>query len=490
MKKEKIVKLFFIFITAVLVITLASKNSPLYCFNDWWDANAFMSVGKSWLEGIIPYRDLFEQKGPILYLIYLLASLVSKTSFIGVYILEIISLIITLIFVSKIINLFVKNINYNYLGIIIFAFSSVLLKTFGHGGSAEEFTIPLFMISLYYFIRYMKFNYEINNKTILLNGIIAGIVLWIKYSLLGFWFFFAASIFIIYVLKKEYLKAFYSSLLYLLGMFIVIIPILIYFYLNHAINDLVNVYFLVNINSYSSNNSIFGKILNAITLSLYNLISNPIYLLLIVIPLIVLFFTRKKLFNKLSVGILFIAIMLTSMGTYIGGSAYFYYGYIITAFNIIGILFIINYLKTKNIKLPRKYVYLSMLIFALILTLLNDNTKYMFWQESDYAQYEFKEIIEKTDNPTLLNYNCLDIGLYTTTGITPQYYYFMKNNISRENYPEMYNEQERYIKESKPMFVVTKKKEKILEDDYFLIKEHAQVYEHRTVTYYLYKKIL
>ncbi len=487
MKKEKGKKLFFIFMIAFLVITLASKNSFLYRFNDWWDANAFMSVGKSWIKGLIPYRDLFEQKGPILYLLYAISAGISNTSFIGVYILEIINLTITLIFASKIIDLFIKDDHYKYLGIILFGFSSVFLKTFGHGGSAEEFTMPLFMISLYYFLSYLNVkDYKISKKVIFLNGLIAGIVLWIKYSLLGFWFIFEASIFFIYVFQKKYKEAILSALIFLSGMLIATIPWIIYFGYNHALNDLFNVYFLVNMNAYGTNTNILLKIIIASALAIYNLLSNPVYLLLIFIPLVILNLKHIKVFNKISSIILSIAVLFTGIGTYIGGTSYFYYGYILTSFNIIGIILILHFMKQKRIKLNRKIIGITLIVFAVEYLMICDNSQYMFWHKNDYAQYRFKEIIAKEEKPTLLNYNCLDVGLYTTTGIIPKNYYFMKNNISRKKYPEMMDEQERYIKEEKPMFVVTKREEKFLNDDYEVVSKYTQKYENMTITYYLY----
>lgn len=488
MKKKKGLEYLSIFILAFIIITIASKNSFLYRFNDWWDANAFMSVGKSMLEGLVPYRDLFEQKGPVLYLIYAISSLISRTTFIGVYFLEIISLMITLLFANKIIKLFLEDKNYNFLGLIIFGFSTIFLKTFGHGGSAEEFTMPLFMISLYYFTNYLKkANYQIPKRIILLNGIIAGIVLWIKYSLLGFWFIFEASLFFINFMQKKYKEAFMSAIIFLSGMVISTLPWLIYFGINHAISDLVNVYFLVNMAAYASNNNIVMKLLIAIGLSFYNLLTNPIYFLFILVPLVTLFVKKVDWGKKNANLILVIAILFTGLGTYIGGTSYFYYGYILTSFNIIGVLFILHFIKIKKWQVQTKGNVILLVILVIEYICICSNSSYMFLKKNDYAQFRFAKIINKEKNATLLNYNCLDVGLYTTTDITPRYYYFMKNNISNEKYPEMMREQERYLKEDKPTFVVTKRKETKLDENYEIISNYTQKYEDMMITYYLYK---
>lgn len=74
---------------AALVLALCSKTSPLYAFNDWMDANIFFTMGKSMLSGKVLYRDVFDHKGPVLYLLYGLGWLLDHTGFIGVFVLEI-----------------------------------------------------------------------------------------------------------------------------------------------------------------------------------------------------------------------------------------------------------------------------------------------------------------------------------------------------------------------------------------------------------------
>ena len=77
---------------SAVVLALCSKSSPLYAFNDWMDANIFFTMGRSMLGGRVLYRDVFDHKGPVLYLLYGLAGLVGGTDFRGVLVLEIIAM--------------------------------------------------------------------------------------------------------------------------------------------------------------------------------------------------------------------------------------------------------------------------------------------------------------------------------------------------------------------------------------------------------------
>ena len=67
---KKWVTILFCFVVSFIGLMLCSKNSFLYPFNDWVDLNAFFTVGRGIKHGMIPYLDLFEQKGPIIYFLF------------------------------------------------------------------------------------------------------------------------------------------------------------------------------------------------------------------------------------------------------------------------------------------------------------------------------------------------------------------------------------------------------------------------------------
>ena len=87
--KDTPVSKWLLLLVAAVAITICSASSPLYPLNDWVDANCFFTVGKSMLFGKVPYRDLYEQKGPLLYALYALAYPISHRSFLGVWLFEI-----------------------------------------------------------------------------------------------------------------------------------------------------------------------------------------------------------------------------------------------------------------------------------------------------------------------------------------------------------------------------------------------------------------
>ena len=97
--------LFLIFSFGILYICTAS--SPRYATNQWNDANAFLTMGRAMSSGLTIYKDIFEQKGPLLYLLHAVASLISDSSFLGVYIIQSLFLSATAFAAYKIASLYV-----------------------------------------------------------------------------------------------------------------------------------------------------------------------------------------------------------------------------------------------------------------------------------------------------------------------------------------------------------------------------------------------
>lgn len=498
MKKKKFIenKLFiilFCFFTSFFLLLICSKSSPFYPFNDWVDANAFFTMGKGLFNGKVLYKDLFEQKGPFLYFIYGIGYLISNTSFLGIFIIEVISFTICLYYCHKIINLFLNKKEY----LIILPLLGAILCTshaFTHGGSAEELCFPFLAYSLYSFLRYLIKN-EMNYSIILTNGLIAGLVFMIKYTLLGFWFIWIICILFNYFKQKEYQKFLFSVMFYLLGIFIPYGIWLIYFLIKDGLGDFIYSYFIVNIFSYTKE----GGIIIGLENFLKSLMNNGlvIFILMMAVPN----FIKDMKINKINKIFLFLAIIFSILGIYIGGVVYRYYILIVLLFSIFSFIKLIKYYqKLINKVFNWRYSYLLYITFYVIVVLssffLSDNI-YMFARDKNsLAHYKFAQIINQEKNPTILNYGKLDLGIYTLTNVVPNVKYFEEQNLNYENYPENADEQLRYIKEKKTMFVVLSSflQKKLLEqamptlfENYDLISVEKHYFEGVNLNFYLFK---
>lgn len=215
-KQYKYLIYFYCLIISLIFLFICSKSSPLYPFNNWDDSNSFFTMGKGMANGLVPYKDLFEQKGPIIYLIHAISYLISNTTFIGVFIFEVISFSIFLYFTAKIMLMYCRKIHILWAMPLI---SSIILTSyvFVAGDSAEEFCMPLLTISLYTLFNYYKNIYpnKMPTKQVILNGILAGCVLWIKYNLLGFWLGIMVALFVGLIINKKVKDAFLTCIYFL-----------------------------------------------------------------------------------------------------------------------------------------------------------------------------------------------------------------------------------------------------------------------------------
>lgn len=325
-------------LNALIFLTICSKNSFLYVFNNWDDPNSFFTMGKGMANGAIIYKDLFEQKGPILYLMHAIAYIVSNRTFIGIFIFEIISFAVFLYFIAKIMSLYVRKIHILW-GIPLISFVILSSYVFIAGDSAEEFCLPLLAMSLYGFLDYYKNTYpnKMSKKKVIINGIIAGCVLWIKYNLLGFWLGFAGFLCIGLLFHKKFKDAILTGVYFLLGMLIPTIPVLIYFAANGALYDLFQAYFFVNISCYSTQTSMTKRLLTALHDANMYVKNLKVHSTIFFVGYVYMMISKRSIPNIYGKIALTITILISAIGVYYGAN-HVYYFLILMVFMVIGLI--------------------------------------------------------------------------------------------------------------------------------------------------------
>ena len=313
------------------------------------------------MNGLVPYKDLLEQKGPILYLIYGIGYLITSKSFLGVFIIECFFQSICLFYAYKIVKLFI-NEKYTFIILPIMFTTVTTCNSFAHGGSAEEFCFPFFMISLYYFLNYLK-NKEMNSKIIFINGIIAGIVFLIKYNLCGFWLSWMMFLFFDYIFQKKFKDSFKYCFLFLVGMSIPFILFSIYFIMGNGFREFIYTYFYLNITKYGNNNgySIFRKMISSISIFINNILNGNGILICSLFLGVIIFIgaSIKNIKNKIY---LFLMILISIIFTFIGGQNLIYYSLVWILFTLLAWIQLFKWFdqmfpKVKNFK----YIYLIMI---------------------------------------------------------------------------------------------------------------------------------
>lgn len=481
--KDYIILFVFSFVFCFLFL----QSSPFYAYNAAFDPNIYFSMGKGWINGFLPYRDTFEQKGPVLYLIYGIGYLLSNTDFVGVYLIQCLFMFTNVLFAYKI-SLFFVSKGYSYF--IALLYPGLLSFMALEGGSAEEFVSTFQTIGLYLYLSYILQFGKKYKSNFFLQGLLIGLVFMLKFNLILFWLPLLSVLFIKLLFNKK-IKIFFIGLGFLiLGILTILVPFLIYFELNQGLDDFIFCYFTFNI-SYSVGNTVPSSFLLTHFL---NYFKYHWLIFSLVLVGVITFVLNKNLLRRKVYGI---GIILSFLIVYcmVLPSVHPYYYVSIYVFGLLGLIAIAT-LCSKRIDI-RLNIFTGILAILLGL-LLGFNAKRGYFIRGKEKQKEalslLLEDIKKEQNPTVLHLG-LNSVVATYADVMPTLKYFFYPNIPYEDVPLIRDQQDSYIINKQVDFVLSysdsqyynnhyKDFEPLLEN-YTLIKT---VYdESETRFYYLYK---
>lgn len=452
----------YIFIVSFLTITLNSKCSPLYPINNWTDPNFLLTVGKGIIKGLVPYRDLYEQKGPVLLFIHAVGATISFDSFHGIWILEIVFCFLFLLLIFKTTQLFFsKN---TYLLIPIAAVLTYSCTAFEAGDSAEEFCLPLMAYSLYVGCRNLLNKKLPTKKEFFFVGITSGCIFWIKYSMTGFYLGWFLT-FLIFALINRQMKNLFPGILAIIGgLLLVSIPIIAYFSINSALKDLFGAYFYNNLFRYTETETTLYQHMMLGVFLLKK--SNHAALWLGFVGIIWMLYKRRWMMCLLFITS-FLSTCLTVFG---GGRQSNYYSFIFSVFSVTGICFIAElvtcsaFLLNKIIGIKNLFSTLVLFISMLCLCFISHNIYFMEKEKDDLMQYRIAEVIKNSrfNNPSVLEYKTMATGVNTAAGLVPNTRFFCKFNL--QGFDEMEQGQDSCVKKGCADFLVIES----FQDDYFL----------------------
>lgn len=487
--------------TALVFLTIASKSSPLYPMNDWVDMHCFFTVGRGWREGMLPYRDLVEQKGPLLYAAYALASMISADSFAGVFALEAVTFSFFLFLCSKILRLYLERPIEIAVGLIMMTACIVVSRAFCHGGSLEETTMFIPTYSLYAVLRAQKEKYMLTPVQAMGQGLCAGICLMTKYTICGFYIGLALAVAVWYLYRKKG-KALLAVIGgFLAGVLLVAGLTILYFAGHGALEDLWRGYFYNNIfvytgaaESQSLAAAVWSAVHNTVSGAASRLWENKLFATLIVAGLgWMVLRARKEGIRLLTVLLSFACLAFT---TFFTGWSCTYYVLILAPFAVFGaaalmlgtgILF-----DRLSVKAWMRFGAAGVLMLACMIQVYrkSDNTYLIRYDQEDMPQFRFAETIQGRENPTLLNYGFMDGGFYFASGARPadKHFCWLMADI-----PGMMESQRACVESGRTDFVVTQNQKLsdmawIDSSLYALVDEASFRFEDDVPVYYLYQK--
>lgn len=233
-KKARIQKVTIALFLAVMAFVFL-LNSPLH---PWiqsdanTDSSVFQTIALMMRKGYMPYRDSFDHKGPLLYILNYLGQNISAYN--GIWFVEFVSLCITfgvLYEVAKIAKISdAQALIAEFIGI------SLLFHYFEGGNLTEEFALPFISIGIYIFLDYF-INQKINKMRLMLCGFcLAGVSL-LRANMIGVWIVFCIAVFIMCIATKNFIRICQFVIWFTIGFALLFLPIMIWLAVRGAFSE-------------------------------------------------------------------------------------------------------------------------------------------------------------------------------------------------------------------------------------------------------------
>ncbi len=242
-----------VILAIVFILVFSATTSPLYPNNYGVDSAFYRFAGSSVLRGKTLYKDIWDNKGPILFFIQAIGALkgTRNADLTLTFLLQILSLSVSLIFIMRAYQIAVpsekKDLRFFLATVCALAILSITMED---GNLCEEWSLPFISCSLFLLIRYAARASEVPEHSAgdaFIHGICLAMIGFIRIN--NSVSICAGILFIgIYLaIKKQWKNLFLNFLYGLLGIAFVTIPILIYFQAKGAFSEMIYAVFLYNL---------------------------------------------------------------------------------------------------------------------------------------------------------------------------------------------------------------------------------------------------
>lgn len=225
----------FLVISIVYLFVASPYTSPSNPYYNC-DSGIFYTIGNGINNGLLPYRDLFDHKGPLLFYIYALGTFIIKGKG-GVFLLQALSLALSMTFIYKFCRLFLSGkLSICTLMLVL----CILPACIGEGALSEEWSLPFSLIPLYFVTRELIVKGEVqgfSKRYCFLLGVCFGIHATIRLNNSAIVCGIVTFIFLMLLCKLRVREIISSAAQFILGCAAIFIPVCLFFHAQGAIAD-------------------------------------------------------------------------------------------------------------------------------------------------------------------------------------------------------------------------------------------------------------
>lgn len=404
-------------VMATAIMMLLSRDSYLYLLGPRCDSAWFFMCGKAWMNGMVPYVDFADSKGPLLWLIYGVGYLLSHYDYHGVFWVSVIVYSFTLYFLFKTAQIFVNNRSQAVLAVLMT--SVIIFNPITHFDTqAEDYCLFYTSLSLWQLCRMLYAEHTKRDELMAfwVFGISLAGTLLIKYNITAMCCVFPAIG--LYYLIREHHQILRPLLACASGFFILVLPFLIYFFIQGNFSAFIQEYFINTLQTIENRNGVFclSQFFNAYKYAFVSAGNRVyVYFFFCLILFICCTITKKHVFFVIYV--VYLLINIHSKGSY------YYYNSGLPAMIICCIFFII-YLKR------RKYNYIILFLVSAIIIIGSAvyNLRQPWSISNSYMNKQISEVellMQIKRNVRVLNY-AVERGFGITSNSLPATKYWSR----------------------------------------------------------------
>ena len=201
-----------------------------YC----WDSGLFQTIGMLWAEGLVPYKQAFDHKGPLLFLIQRIAYAFADP--------QLVLFLLESLFVSAALYLCYQTIRLRTAAVPAMAGTALCalfwLPVLEYGNLSEEYSLPFVLLALYVQLRWMRREQpEHPWQGALVYGLCFGATLMIRPNNGALIAAVTGVITIALALRGQWKNILVNAVALLAGVLLAVLPFVAYFAAKGALED-------------------------------------------------------------------------------------------------------------------------------------------------------------------------------------------------------------------------------------------------------------
>lgn len=238
MNYKKIVA--YSYITILVIIYYMALPVSIFKGLPMGDTPIFEYFGYAMTKGELMYSNLFDHKGPFIFISHYIGWLIHEE--IGIKLLFAVCIFVFLYFSYRITKIFSQGYEYT---VVLFVIFISYMYVSEKGLNVETLALPFITASLYFYLEYFIKN-QINSIRIMLLGAMFCVTFFIRANMIGVWLFMSILFMVHNILKKKMGDIIKYILLFLVGVMIVFIPLISYMLFKGNLIDMFYQAFYIN----------------------------------------------------------------------------------------------------------------------------------------------------------------------------------------------------------------------------------------------------